>query len=242
MGFAHSNEQILLLMLRRSGINTYLLRRRLLQLIVLVLATGLSPSLFAQNTADAKSNLWPFQVGNNWTFKTPANGKVVTTEVSVTAVTASKDSSSATLEYRSGSPQIEKEVYRFNAHGISRTVSGVNGASKIYPGLPILQYPLSAGNSWYWNGTITTKGQATPAAAKMTASGPETINIPAGKFQAYRVHMELLIAVGKSKVSVPNDYWFAPGVGLIRRSATLGKTTIESALNQYKLQKPASKP
>ena len=151
-----------------------LLRCCKLPAIALTFVVWLSPNLLAQTSADSTSNLWPFQVGNNWTFKTPNNGKVVTTVVTVTAVSAGKDSSTSTLEYRSGSSPVEKETYRFNAQGISRMISGVNGVSKIYPGLPIVQYPLSAGSKWYWNGTITTKGQTTAAAAKMTASGPES--------------------------------------------------------------------
>jgi hypothetical protein len=157
-------------------------------------------------------------------------------------VSDGKDSSTAKLEYQSGSTLLEKETYNFNSHGISRLTSGVNGASKISPGLPIVQYPITAGTTWYWKGTITTKGKATAAAAKMSASGPETLKLPAGSFQAFKVHMDLVLVVGQRRISIPNDYWFTPGVGLVRRTATFGTSTVDSTLNMYKLQQRASDP
>jgi hypothetical protein len=202
---------------------------------------GLSALMFGVSQSYAEDqNLWPFQVGNTWTVRTNINGKPISNVVTVTAVTVGKDSSIATLESRTGSSPLHKETYRFNSHEISRLTTGVNGVSKISPGLPVIVYPLSAGSKWYWNGTITTKGKQLAAAAKMIASGPETLSLPAGKFQAFKVHVDLVVAAGKLRVTSPNDYWFAPGIGLVRQTATIGKTTYDSTLTQYKLQQPVS--
>jgi len=217
-------------------------RRILFPAIGFVGLAWISSDVLAQSTADSGTNLWPFQVGNSWTFQTPNKDKVVTTVVTVTGVVAGKDSSRATVEYRSGSSPLEIETYKSNALEITRLTSGPNGRSKIYPGLPIVHYPLMAGSTWYWNGTITTNGKRAEAAAKMTASGPEPVTEPAGKFQAFKVHMDLVFQVGQRKITIPNDYWFAPGVGLVRRSATVGNTTVVSSLMQYKLPQAAPHP
>jgi hypothetical protein len=101
---------------------------------------------------------------------------------------------------------------------------------------------MSAGNKWYWNGTITIKGKPLAAAAKMTASGPDAISLPAGTFQAFKVHVDLMVAAGRSRVRSSNDYWFAPGVGLVRQRATIGTATVDSTVTQYKLQQTPSHP
>lgn len=206
-------------------------RHRAPAITAAVFITAISPT-----RADSTDDLWPLQLGNTWTTQMSINNSIVTQVVTVTRVTPGKDSSIASLEYRSGGTSVLKETYRSNAQGLFRLAGGADGSSKITPGLPILQYPMAAGGKWSWNGSITAKGKATSATAVMTSSGPETLKLPAGTFQAFKVHVDLTVLVGKRQVTYPNDYWFARGVGLVRQKATIGGTEIESSIIHYEIK------
>lgn len=71
-----------------------------------------------------------------------------------------------------------------------------------------------------------------------TATGMETITVPAGTFEALRVDGTVSISMSGNMVAVPNStmsssYWFAKGVGIVRYSYTSEQTQGGADLTAY---------
>ena len=182
---------------------------------------------------DAAANYWPFKVGNTWTIDTKVEDKTLIQILTVTKVTQQGASSDATVEYKLNDKVIQTEVYRFDDKGISRVSSD---AAILNPPFPVVQYPMAADKKWSWKGTLNANGKEFHGDSQISTSGPEVLKLPAGEFKAIRVHSELTLSLDSGeKIVVPNDYWFAPGVGLVKQSARLGKLDILGQLSSYKL-------
>jgi hypothetical protein len=71
----------------------------------------------------------------------------------------------------------------------------------------LLRFPATAGDSWEYSLDLPLSGQAS-----MTVFGPEKVEVPAGKFMAYRVERVLPLEF------TPNNStaWYAPEVGLVK--------------------------
>jgi hypothetical protein len=77
------------------------------------------------------------------------------------------------------------------------------------PPVPMLRLPLADNKAWE-----TEKRNAGQLKGLFAASGPEEVEVKAGKFQAIRVEMEW---VGNNKLTV----WYAPGVGTVKSNRGL---------------------
>jgi hypothetical protein len=181
-------------------------------------------------------NYWPLKLGATWTLQTKVGTDTLTQVATVTDVKRDGASTLATLDYKSKGKSLNTEVYRVSASGISRISGGNNNSVMVNPPIPIIQYPLTAGKSWTWSGEIVTNGKEVKASSKFTVSGPEAIKTAAGSFKAMHVTSELVLDPSGQKIKMPNHYWFAAGVGLVRQTATIGPTEIAGELTSYKLK------
>ena len=189
-----------------------------------------------QDSPHGATNLWPMRAGNTWTVEVTSAGSSVLRNIAITTAVPGKEYSTAALEYRANDVLVQKETYRFNDAGVYRVQGGPDGAGKIEPPLPVLLYPMTAGKKWTWTGTFVGKKDKTPAAAVMTTTGPETIKVPAGTFQAFKVHVDLAVRAAGIRYTYQSDNWYATGVGLIRQKTTQGSTITDSNLTKYSLQ------
>ena len=188
------------------------------------------------NAQDVATNYWPFKVGNTWTLETKVGGQTTTQVITVTKITQNGNNSDATLDYKVDDQVVQTEVYRFDSKGISRVSSGPNGMNKLTPPYQIVKYPMEADKKWAWKGKIAVKAEEYQATSEVSTSGPETLKLPSGVFKAIRVHAELTIMSSDGgKTLIPNDYWFAPGVGLVQQKAKIGASEITGVLTSYKL-------
>lgn len=108
-------------------------------------------------------------------------------------------------------------------------VSGVTFPSAIKPG-DIWQHALD------FSGKITMRGHETDAKgdaqSSFTAVGYETVNVPAGTFDALKIHVDTTFRLTSNFSGVdlpftfttPYDYWFVQGVGWVKAS---GKGTVD---------------
>ncbi len=188
--------------------------------------------------AEPTENCWPFTVGNTWTVETKVNDKSITQVLTVTKVTPGEaGASDATIEYKVGDNVVQTEIYRFDAKGITRVSSGASGGNTITPPIPVVQYPMVAGKKWSWKGTVKSGDQEMQATADFSTSGPELLKLASGEFQAMRVHSNLVVTQpGGEKAEFPNDYWFAPGVGMVQQSAKFGDIFVKGELTSYKVK------
>ena len=184
------------------------------------------------------ADYWPFREGNTWTIDTTIGEKKMTQVITVTKVTTKDGKTRAELEYKTEGRAIQLETYEVDANSIQRVSSGPNGANKLTPPLPVVQFPLTAGKKWDWKGEVVTSGGAPiKATAQLTVSGPEVIKTDAGTFSSMRVHLDLELVAEGETIKAPNDYWFASNIGMVKQKASIGGQEIEGLLTSYKLAK-----
>jgi hypothetical protein len=209
---------------------------RVLMTLLLTLVCG-AWSASAQKDAKSAADYWPFREGNTWTIALTLGEKKMTQVITVTKVATKDGKTRAELEYKTDGHVDMLEIYEVDANTIVRVSSGPNGANKLTPPLPVIQFPMTAGKKWNWKGETALNDSPFTASAELTVSGPETVKMDAVSFRAMRVHMDLEVKSGEQALKVPNDYWFAPNVGLVKQKATLGSQTIEGTITSYKLAK-----
>jgi hypothetical protein len=202
-----------------------------------LLLTLVCSAASAQQVAKSAADYWPFREGSTWTIVATVGEKKVTQVITVTKVTTKDGKTRAELDYKTGGRSVQIETYEVDAASIVRISAGPNGANKLTPPLPVVQFPLTAGKKWKWKGEVAVGGSSLKATAQLTVGGSETVKTEAGSFRAMRVHLDLEVLAGEQTLKVPNDYWFAPGVGMVKQKATVGAQEIEGLMTSYKLAK-----
>lgn len=197
-----------------------------------VLLTGARISTSQSKTV----NYWPFKEGSTWVLATTVQNKSSDQTITVSSVKPGMGGSIATLVYKVGPTVAQQETYLTTSAGMSRLSSGQPGSGTISPPIPIIKYPLKAGTSWTWKGDIITAMGKAQGTSTLTVSGPTSVVTPAGTFSAMQVHSDLIIMAQGQKVALPNDYWFAPNVGLVKQHAKLGAIEVNAVLKSYKLK------
>jgi hypothetical protein len=86
-----------------------------------------------------------------------------------------------------------------------------------------LQVPVKSGDGW----EVTLQGDRKCEVVKMiyTVHGPEKVTVPAGTYQALRVEM---CCTFNGDTGVPETTWYAPGVGLVKRTNGKNTTVLKS--------------
>jgi hypothetical protein len=192
----------------------------------------------------AEKNYWPMTLGSTWSLKTMVKDSkkpneqplTMTQEIEVVTVKKDGDATIATLDYKSEGRVINREVYRVTEGAIERTSSGVGEPSTMTPPFPMVKYPLTPGKTWKWQGTILARGQTIKAESTLTVTGPVDVKTAAGSFKTMKVHSALVVDPEKTKYELPNDYWFADGVGLVKQGAKLGDKDVLGELTKYKVK------
>ncbi len=98
---------------------------------------------------------------------------------------------------------------------------------------PVKQYlknPLGAGATWQWKGTGMMGVEIEEA---NQVSGPETVEVPAGKFQAMKVETKVI----QGGMPVTKTYWFANWIGLVKSMTDTGSVKSTTELMDYSFKK-----
>ncbi len=188
-------------------------------------------------TKELAVNYWPLVAGSRWSMPIPDEnpGWVVTFHVTK-VVPKAEGVSDVSLEYSMNGNQVQKEVYEVTADMIARMSGGPNGGSDFNPPMPVIKLPMNSGASWSWSGTIGSGLLQHPAASQFSVSGPVEVTTPAGKFNAIKVHSALVLSSGKKSISLPNDTWYAPGVGIVEQQAKVNGKVHTYYLSKYSVK------
>lgn len=194
----------------------------------------------------ATESYFPIKLGATWTYEVVApqanSGEVqtFTQEVKVVKTTKANPGFYVALEHRENGALARIEKYYVTPAGVLRIAGGENASEKLTPPLPLLRFPLLPEKTWKWKGKIVVKSGSGDAEATMSVSGPEEVEVSAGKFAALQVHCEQILygrLNGKpTRAALPVDYWFAPGVGLVQRKVRLPYTTVDIRLKSFKIE------
>jgi hypothetical protein len=97
--------------------------------------------------------------------------------------------------------------------------------TKLVPPQIMLATPLKAGTNWNFDATIGN----TKVTQRYEIAGEEDVDVPAGKFHAWRIHCEQT-----SPALATIDRWFVPGTGFVKVD-TVAKAPSGSALQRSSL-------
>ncbi len=199
------------------------------------------PVLISAQTG--KQSLFPVGEGSSWEFAGTAGGQAITMSAAITASKAGKDGRLVTVHWLTGGNPVQDEVYLVTAASVSRTKSGKDASNSIAPPIPVIQYPMQVGRSWKWNGKISIAAPSVTLDANSTlkVAKKEQVKTGAGTFDAYRVDMVLNIVQGTQTMTVPNSYWFAPGIGLVRQLSEITapggkKIVVDASISKYSIK------
>lgn len=211
------------------------MQRRLMAIALMFTLAGCGTTAGAlrgtEGTTSAKAKkseaLFPTQTGYVWTYNTtlhPTNDPYVdipldTDVVELESVTQQGDAT--TLKLRSFD-QWNGE-YRYPFITLTKDKVQVSGVSYLGAGAPkaqgfsfdFLRLPLQSGAKWddgNWMGRL---------------KGKETVTVPAGTFDAYKVDV---IGTYDHAYSAVGYYWIAPGTGIVKSELSLGDYHMESEL------------
>lgn len=190
--------------------------------------TGAALTAFAV-TAE---NIFPTKTGATWHFTGKAGPNNFSPVCKIVSVKNAGSKSVVLMKWTANGATIQDETYHVSASSVERVSSGVGGASKINPPIPVIKYPATVGKSWNWKGTVTSQGQAIPGTATIKVVSREKLKTGAGTFDAYRIDMELVMSAGGQTVKLPNTYWFAPGKGMVKQSANVMGTIVEATVTK----------
>src|SRR5436189_1446488 len=108
--------------------------------------------------------------------------------------------------------------------------------TRLIPPQLMLSTPLKTGAGWNFDGTIAN----TKVKQHYEITGEEEVDVPAGKFQAWRIHCEQT-----APAPATIDRWFVPGIGFVKVATVVkGKSGIPAQrtwLNLKELPKVASR-
>ena len=91
--------------------------------------------------------------------------------------------------------------------------TGLRGAvTKLAPPQTMIAAPVQTGTSWKFDGAIGD----TKVSQNYEITGEEEIEVPAGKFRAWRIHCEQT-----SPTTATIDRWFVPGTGFVRVASVI---------------------
>jgi hypothetical protein len=176
---------------------------------------------------------FPLHVGDTWKYRsTTADGKQ--SEFSIKVLNEEKESGNTLYLVETVSTFQPIHDWYSKPSGwvlMHREEYVTTGTKSEYlPTKQFLKNPLTSGDSWQWKG----KGMmGLEIDESNEVTGPETVSVPAGKFEA----MMVITKVIQGGAAVTKTYWYAPGVGLVRSTTNTGGVKSLTELLEYSAQK-----
>ena len=189
----------------------------------------MSPSSSGGASSTGSKDYFPLRVGDSWKYRsTTADGKQ--SEFSIKVLSEEKDNGSTLylVETVSTFQPIHDWYSKPTGWVLMHRQEYVKTGSKAeyQPTKQFLKNPLASGDSWHWKG----KGMmGLEIDESNQVSGPETVSVTAGKFEA----MKVMTNVIQGGTPVTKTYWYAPGVGLVKSMTDTGSVKSTTELLEY---------
>ena len=187
---------------------------------------GLSPGA-------GSKDYFPLHVGDTWQYRsTTADGKQ--SEFSIKVLNEEKENGNTLylVETVSTFQPIHDWYSKPGGWVLMHRQEYVKTGSKAeyQPTKQFLKNPLMSGDSWRWKG----KGMmGVEIDESNDVSGPETVSVPAGKFEA----MKVMTKVIQGGALVTKTYWYAPSVGLVKSMTDTGSVKSTTELLEYSVKR-----
>ncbi|MBI2900421.1 MAG: hypothetical protein HYY17_09555 [Planctomycetes bacterium] len=181
---------------------------------------GLILAVAVLSAADEK-DFFPVKAGAKWTYA--AGEEEVTVTVEGPAKVGEKECHVFKREWKGGS---SKEFFSVTDQGVFlvRLEADRNTEFPDNP-VPRMKFGTKKGETWTWKfeqqeGTYENQGE-------------EEIEVPAGKFKAWKIH----VVAQAGEMKYVTTRWFAAGVGLVREEMKRGDQTRITELKKFELPK-----
>ena len=186
----------------------------------------MSPSSSSGGASSTGSkDYFPLSVGDSWKYRsTTADGKQ--SEFTIKVLNEEKESGNTLylVETVSTFQPIHDWYSKPSGWVLMHRQEYVKTGNKAeyQPTKQFLKNPLTSGDSWTWRGAGM---MGVGIDESNEVSGPETVSVAAGKFEA----MKVMTKVIQGGARVTKTYWYAPGVGLVKSMTDTGsvKSTTE---------------
>jgi hypothetical protein len=193
----------------------------------------MSPSSSSGGDSSGATDYFPLRVGNSWKYRsTTADGKQ--SEFSMKVLNEEKEQGNTLYMVETVSTfQPIHDWYSKPAgwvlmHRQEYVTAG--NKTEYLPTKQFLKNPLTDGASWHWHG----KGMMGLEMDETNeVSGPESVTVAAGKFEAMKV--KTIVVQGVAPVT--KTYWYAPGVGLVKSMTDTGSVKSTTELLEYSAQR-----
>ena len=189
----------------------------------------MSPSSSGGASSTGSKDYFPLRVGDSWKYRsTTADGKQ--SEFSIKVLSEEKENGNTLylVETVSTFQPIHDWYSKPTGWVLMHRQEYVKTGSKAeyQPTKQFLKNPLASGDSWHWKG----KGMmGLEIDESNQVSGPETVSVTAGKFEA----MKVMTNVIQGGTPVTKTYWYAPGVGLVKSMTDTGSVKSTTELLEY---------
>jgi hypothetical protein len=185
----------------------------------------MSPSSSGGASSTGSKDYFPLSVGDSWKYRsTTADGKQ--SEFTIKVLNEEKENGNTLylVETVSTFQPIHDWYSKPSGWVLMHRQEYVKTGNKAeyQPTKQFLKNPLTSGDSWKWKGTGM---MGVEIDESNEVSGPETVSVAAGKFEA----MKVMTKVVQGGAPVTKTYWYAPGVGLVKSMTDTGsvKSTTE---------------
>lgn len=196
----------------------------------LLVSLALLPAL-AQQPQDPPPDYFPLRVGDWWKYRsTTIDGKQSEFTIKVLSTENQAAGTDLHLVETISTFQPIHDWYSKPAGQVlmHRIAYPKNDALKAdyQPVKLYLKNPLSVGSSWQWKGKGM-MGVEIEESSRVT--GTETVEVPAGRFQAMKVETNVV----QGGTPVKKTSWFANGVGMVKSTTDAGSMQSTSVLLDY---------
>lgn len=186
---------------------------------------GMSPSSSSGGSSSSSNDYFPLNVGDSWKYRsTTADGKQSEFTIKVLSEQTEGGNTLYLVETVSTFQPIHDWYSKPSGWVLMHREEYVKSGTKaeFQPTKQFLKNPLTSGDSWQWKG----KGMmGLDIDESNVVSGPESVSVPAGNFQAMKVSTKVV----QGGAPVTKTYWYAKGVGLVKSMTDTGsvKSTTE---------------
>jgi hypothetical protein len=184
-----------------------------------------SGGLSSGGMSSGAKDYFPLNVGDSWKYRsTTADGKQSDFTIKVLNEAKENGNTLYLVETVSTFQPIHDWYSKPSGWVLMHRQEYVKSGQKAeyQPTKQFLKNPLTSGDSWTWKG----KGMmGLDIDESNEVSGPETVTVAAGKFEAMKVTTKVV----QGGAPVTKTYWYAPGVGLVKSMTDTGavKSTTE---------------
>lgn len=186
-----------------------------------------------------EASLFPFKVGNSWTYTAKTAIQVQNRQTSreaevtfkITKVVDIPGGKKATLDLITNNKVVDRQVWLSTTKGIFQSSIGIAKVRNFSSPIPAIQFPVEPSKKFSWKGS----DGKTNMSYNFTILGPQEVDTDEKRMSGIAVESKGTSVAGKITEKTERTIWFAPGVGIVRiRESTASNVGVSELLLSLK--------